>query len=144
MPFPVGSVSQYNLRNSNNYALPNCRLEITKKSFFPSTTRDWNNLSPEIRNSGIINIFKIKNKILLVNLKPSPACICGHGFEDCVHLFLECPFYNENRAILFNKLKNYVVTIELILAGDENLAPNQNIEIFSAVYSFIRSTQRFI
>ena len=42
-----------------------------------------------------------------------------------------------------NKLKNYVVTIELILAGDENLIPNQNIEIFSAVYSFIRSTQRF-
>jgi hypothetical protein len=35
------------------------------------------------------------------------------------------------------------VTIELILAGDENLTPNQNIEIFSAVYSFIRSTQRF-
>jgi hypothetical protein len=32
-----------------------------------------------------------------------------------------------------NKLKNYVVTIELILAGDENLTPNQNIEIFSAV-----------
>ena len=41
------------------------------------------------------------------------------------------------------ELKNYVVTIELILAGDENLTPNQNIEIFSAVYSFIRSTQRF-
>jgi hypothetical protein len=50
--------------------------------------------------------------------------------------------YNENRAILLNKLKNYVVTIELILAGDENLTPNQNIEIFSAVYSFIRSTRQ--
>ena len=78
-----------------------------------------------------------------INLKPSPACICGHGFEDCIHFFLECPFYNENRAILLNKLKNYVVTIELILAGDENLTPNQNIEIFSAVYSIIRSTHHF-
>jgi hypothetical protein len=47
------------------YVLPNCRLEITKKSFFPSTTLDWNNLSPEIRNSGNINIFKRKIKILL-------------------------------------------------------------------------------
>jgi hypothetical protein len=28
-------------------------------------TRDWNNLSPEIRNSGNINIFKRKIKILL-------------------------------------------------------------------------------
>jgi hypothetical protein len=65
MPLPVGSVSQYNLRNNNNYVLPNCRLEITKKSFFPSTTRDWNNLSPEIINSGNINIFIRKIKILL-------------------------------------------------------------------------------
>ena len=79
----------------------------------------------------------------LVNLKRSPACICGQSFEDCIHFFLECPFYNKNRAILFNKLENYVATIELILAGDENLTPNKNIEIFSAVYSFIRSTQRF-
>jgi hypothetical protein len=39
-------------------------------------------------------------------------------------------FYNENRAILFNKLENYVVTTELILAGDENMTPHQNIEIF--------------
>ena len=79
----------------------------------------------------------------IVNLKPSPTCVCGHGFEDCIHFFFECRFYNENRAILFNKLKNYIVTIELILAGDENLTTNQNIEIFSAVYSFIRSTHRF-
>ena len=91
-----------------------------------STTRDWNNLSPEIRNSGNINIFKRKIKILLekvpfyfgwgdrklniihsrlrnmcsslnadlhlVHLKPSPACICGHGFKDCIHFFLECPY----------------------------------------------------
>jgi hypothetical protein len=34
-------------------------------------------------------------------------------------------------------------TIELIIAGDENLIANQNIEIFSAVYSFIRITHRF-
>jgi hypothetical protein len=50
----------------------------------------------------------------LVNLKPSPACICGHGFEDCIHFFFKCPFYNEKKVILFNKLENCVVTIELI------------------------------
>jgi hypothetical protein len=64
MSLSVGSVSQYDLINSNNYVIPNCRLEMTKKSFFPSTTRDWNNLNPEIRNSGNINIFKRKIKIL--------------------------------------------------------------------------------
>jgi len=47
----------------------------------------------------------------LANSKPSTACICGHGLEDCIYLFFECPFYNENMAILFNKLENFVVTI---------------------------------
>ena len=64
MSLPVGSVSQYYLRNSNNYVIPNCRLEMTKRSF-PFTTRDWNNLNPEIRNSGNINIFKRKLKYYL-------------------------------------------------------------------------------
>jgi hypothetical protein len=26
-----------------------------------------------------------------INLKPSPECICGHGFEDCIHFLFECP-----------------------------------------------------
>ena len=65
MTLPVGSVSQYDLRNSNNYVIPNCRLEMTKKSFFRFTTRDWNNLHPEISNSCNINIFKRNIKILL-------------------------------------------------------------------------------
>ena len=102
---------------------------MTIKSFFPSTIRCWSNLIPEIKNSGNINIFKRKRKILLkkvpfyfgwgdrklniihsklrnmcsslnadlylVNLKPSPPCICGHGFEDCIHFFFEYPFYNK-------------------------------------------------
>ena len=50
----------------------------------------------------------------LVNLKPSSACIYGHGFEDCIHFFFECSFYNENRAILFHKLENYVQTFSLL------------------------------
>jgi hypothetical protein len=42
-------------------------------SFFPSTTRDWNILSLEIRISGIkINIFKRKKKILLEKVIPNP------------------------------------------------------------------------
>jgi hypothetical protein len=60
-----------------------------------------------------------------------------------IHFFAECPFSNEHMAIFFNKLENYVATIELILAGDDNVTPNHNIEIFSAVYSFIRSGNHF-
>ena len=87
---------------------------------------DCNNLNPEIRNAGKRKIKILLKKVPfyfgwgdrtlniihsslnadwhLVNLKPSLACICGHGFEDCIHVFFECPFYNENMAIFFDKL----------------------------------------
>ena len=90
---------------------------------------DWNNLNPEIRNAGKRKIKILLKKVPfyfgwgdrtlniihsslnadwhLVNLKPSLACICGHGFEDCIHFFFQCPFYIKNRAIVFNKLRNY-------------------------------------
>ena len=58
MPPLVGNMSEYNLRNNSNYVMPECRLEITRKSFFPSTVNDWNKLSQEVRNSRNIKIFK--------------------------------------------------------------------------------------
>ena len=60
MPPSVGQMSDYNLRNNNNYIVPNCRLEITKKSFFPSTITDWNGLDQTIRDSRNVKIFKSK------------------------------------------------------------------------------------
>ena len=108
--------------------------------YFGWGDRKLNSIHGRLRNM----CSSLNADLYLVNLKPSLACICGHGFEDWIHFFVECSFHNENRAILFNKLENYIVTIELILAGDDNLTPNQNIEIFSAVYSFIRSTKRFV
>ena len=106
---PVGNVSQYDLRNNNTDVLPNCRLRITKSSNFPSTTRDRDNLNPEIKKYGNANTFTLLNKntnitfiscdrklntihsrirtirsslnldLHLVNLKPSHAYICDHG-----------------------------------------------------------------
>jgi hypothetical protein len=44
-----------------------------------------------------------------------------------MNFFFECPVYSENRVILIRKLEIYVITIKLKLAGDGNLAPQQNI-----------------
>ena len=44
---------------------------------------------------------------------------------------------------MINKSENYVVTIKLILAGDGNLTPNQNIEIFSDQISKNYTTVHF-
>ena len=70
----------------------------------------WGDRKLNIIHSRLRNMCSSLNADLhLVNLKPSPACICGHGFEDCIHFFLECSFYNENRAILLNKLLLYTL-----------------------------------
>jgi hypothetical protein len=78
----------------------------------------------------------------LVNLDPSLHATVVMVLKTET-LFLWMSFYNKNRAILCSKLENDVLTIELILAGDDNLTPEQNIDIFSAVYFIIRRTQHF-
>ena len=78
-----------------------------------------------------------------VNLKQNASCNCGHPCEDCIHYFLECPQYNESRLLLFSELRTFNISIDLLLAGNENLTFDQNIMIFSAVHAFLKSTKRF-
>ena len=51
LPPTVADVSNYPLRNNRNYILPKCRLTLTNNSFIPSTTRLWNSLDNDLRNS---------------------------------------------------------------------------------------------
>ena len=62
LPPLTSDVSGYNLRNSNNYVLPRCRLRTSASSFIPSTTEIWNNLDMETRNSPTLSTFKNKIK----------------------------------------------------------------------------------
>jgi hypothetical protein len=58
LPTTVSSQSNYNLRNRDNLTPRFTRLHSSLKSFFPNTTRDWNNLPMETRQSDSIGIFK--------------------------------------------------------------------------------------
>lgn len=58
LPPLVANISNYPLRNRDNYSLTNYRLATTEKSFIPSTTRLWNSLDIEIRNKPTLNSFK--------------------------------------------------------------------------------------
>ena len=51
-------ISRYRTRNSHNYDLFDCRLELCKKSFIPSVIQSWNNLSIETRSSASVKSFK--------------------------------------------------------------------------------------
>ena len=50
--------TRYQLCNTDDFAIPISRTAFYYNSFLPSTVRDWNALSPTIRNSAILNTFK--------------------------------------------------------------------------------------
>lgn len=62
LPPLTSDVSDYNLRNSNNYVIPRSRLRISTNSFIPSTVAAWNNLDVTITNSPTLTSFKTKIK----------------------------------------------------------------------------------
>ena len=53
----------YQLRNRENTHIPAARLESFKRSFFPFSTRVWNDLPSDLRNSRSLEEFKTKVQI---------------------------------------------------------------------------------
>ena len=77
LPRSVTEGHDYNLRNPNNFVPPSTRLTSFQNSFFPSSTRLWNNLEPYIRNSPSNSSFKLllKSKYSL----PKPPLYYSYG-----------------------------------------------------------------
>lgn len=61
VPPTVGSISRYNLRNETNLQTIPARSQHYYNSFLPSTTRIWNNLPEDTKNS--LSVATFKNKL---------------------------------------------------------------------------------
>ena len=60
IPPTVNTLSQYNLRNAQTIQTVNSRTTQYFNSFLPSSIREWNNLSLNVRNSDSVIIFERK------------------------------------------------------------------------------------
>lgn len=100
---------------------------IQPPSYFSCGDRKLNIIHTRLRNM----CSSLNSDLHRVNIKPSPACSCGHPVEDSIHYFLQCALHNEAREILFSKLESYAISIELLLAGDGDLSFQQNKDILS-------------
>ena len=58
MPNRISDMSNYNLRNNQDFNIPFTRLCSFETSFFPSTLKLWNDLDPQIRCSPSLLQFK--------------------------------------------------------------------------------------
>ena len=61
-------IGQYNLRRTQEIVPRFTRLSLTFRSYFPSTTRDWNKLSNSTKNS--LSVVTFKSLIRDTNLNP--------------------------------------------------------------------------
>ena len=75
LPGHVRDRTRYNLRNRDDSNLYNCKRETFKSSFFPSTTKFWNNLDESIRS--IESKSGLKAKLLKVIAPVHPYYYSG-------------------------------------------------------------------
>ena len=59
-PDKRGKASSYTTKNSQNYSLPKCRLQLYKTSFVPTVISEWNTLPQEIRDAPSLKTFSQK------------------------------------------------------------------------------------
>ena len=55
-------MSNYDLRNSQNFEIPFARLCLFESSFFPSALRLWNSTGESIRKAPTLSVFKSNTK----------------------------------------------------------------------------------
>ncbi|MES9994314.1 MAG: reverse transcriptase family protein, partial [Candidatus Thiodiazotropha sp.] len=60
VPPTVGSTSSYQLRNASDVHLIHANTQLYYNSFLPSVTREWNELSQDLRDSNSLSSFKRK------------------------------------------------------------------------------------
>ena len=70
VPPTVGSTTTYNLRNFSYLQTVHASSQLYYKSFLPSVTRSWNELSEDKRNSTSVAVFKSK---LQCNVRSPPS-----------------------------------------------------------------------
>jgi hypothetical protein len=66
----VRDVTNYPVRNRNDYTVPRCRLSLYQSSFIPSVINLWNSLDNDTRNTRTFDTFKInlKRKVVLAKI----------------------------------------------------------------------------
>ena len=62
LPDTVALRNQHRTRNAKNIDIPRARTEAYAESFFPSSTRAWNNLDEETKNIANLEDFKERTK----------------------------------------------------------------------------------
>ena len=96
IPPRIGDISNYPLRNSDNYVSINTNTCSYPNSFLPSTINAWNNLPASVKSATTLASFK---RLLAQNNPKTPDCyFSGERLLQILytHLRTECSSLNEH------------------------------------------------
>ena len=77
---------------------------------------------------------------------PSPHCLCGHGCEDPLHFFFNCPRFDDIRLDMFNNISAVTqkpIDLKMLLHGDDSLELHANKRIFDSIHLYLKESKRF-
>ena len=173
IPSKIGE-TRPNSRYADDFKLPKSRTETFRRSFVPSSVKMWNDLPKHERNEDSIakksntisnelyyegsretnvkhaqlrmECSKLNGHLYQLHVIESPACQCGHDYEDSNHYLLHCPLHNLIRHNMFQSLHTNVHINEInsstLLFGLNRVDFKTNKSIFKAVHTFIKESNR--
>ena len=173
VPQKIGE-SRPTSRYADDYRLPKSRTETFRKSFLPSTVKMWNDLPQHERNQNFVakkakatknelyyegsrdtnvkhaqlrmECSKLNGHLFQLHVIESPACQCGHDYEDSNHYLLHCPLHNLIRHNMFQSVLTNAhiqdITASTLLFGLNKADFKTNKSIFKAVHTFIKESNR--
>ena len=116
--------------------------------FYTFGSKRGNSLHTKIR----VGASQLNAHLFQYQLTDSPACDCGHPYENTEHFFLHCILYNYPRTTLFNDMST-ILDIDFtllpkpsqinILIHGYNLSGDSGRKAAFCIQKFILSTQRF-
>ena len=85
IPPPTEERHAYGLRSRENITTFRAHRQCFRKSFFPSTVKDWNTLPIDIRHSPSLHTFNHRLKLHISSTPKRPWYGQGHRFADIHH-----------------------------------------------------------
>ena len=104
LPPLVASTNPYHARNPLERRIPFCRTELYKNSFFPSTTKAWNDLSDSIKCSTSLSCFK--RYLLQTDTVVPPYFYIGPRVAQIIHCRLRLGMSNLGEHLYQRHLSN--------------------------------------
>ncbi len=116
LPPDNNELTHYNLRNSQNIAVPVARLETFRKSFIPFAINLWNNLSLHVRQVESLEEFKMALK----KMKKEPNILYYYGKR--------WPSVHHSRIRIGCSKLNHDLCYNLHVIGEPNCSCGEEIE----------------